>query len=67
MTSEIDIYRSAALVLRDHGREALDTALGRARELDEAGDGMGAATWRRIAQAIATLQKSEPAPDETRH
>jgi hypothetical protein len=57
---EIDIWRVAFLMLNRYGDEAdIESAL-RAEELAEAGDGTGAAIWRRIIDAIGQLENTTP-------
>jgi hypothetical protein len=46
MTSDLDIYRAAKLLIDQHGDEAALCAAGRADLLLEEGDTAGAATWR---------------------
>ena len=52
---EIDIWRVANLMLTRYGEEAILEGAQRAHELAADGDGAGAATWLRIANAIAQL------------
>ena len=61
MTSDFDIYRSARLLIDQHGDEAAIRAAERADAMLEAGDLDGAATWRRILDAIKQLQGVTPA------
>ncbi len=56
MTSDIDIYRSANLLVRQHGEDAPIHAAMRADALLEAGDLDGLATWKRILRAVEELQ-----------
>jgi len=60
---EIDIWRIATLMLKCYGDEAdIESAI-RAEELAEAGDGAGAAVWRRITDAIGQLENdTSPGP-----
>lgn len=60
MVETKDIYRSAAVVIREHGSQAEAVAEGRARQLGKAGDLEGRDVWLRIAQAIEVLQDREP-------
>jgi hypothetical protein len=60
---EIDIWRAAQLMLKRYGGEALKESAARADELMAAGDGDGAATWRRITDAVRQLvNKTPPGP-----
>ncbi len=65
MTSDLDIYRTANIVLKQYGDDAVAAAKNRAVELYEQGAATGAATWLRIATAIEELQKT--LPDSTTH
>ncbi len=59
MTSDIDIYRTANALVREHGDRAATHAAMRADELLETGDMDGRATWLRIIRAIEELASSE--------
>ena len=59
MTSEIDIYRAANELIRQHGDEAPIHAAIRADELLEAGDMDGKAVWLRILNAVDELLARE--------
>jgi hypothetical protein len=56
MTTEIDVYRSAQLLIERHGKDAPIHAAMRADERCKAGDFDGAMVWKRILRAIDTLQ-----------
>ena len=56
MTSDSNIYRAAKLLIDQHGADAGLRAAERADQLLEAGDMIGAATWRRILAAIEELR-----------
>ncbi len=62
MVSEIDIYRSAKLLIDQHGEDAGLEAAMQADAMLEKGDVEGAATWRRIVKAVEELQRQEPGP-----
>lgn len=64
MLPEIDIFRSANLLIRQHGLRAEDAARDRAYALIARHDFDGFTVWMRIAAAIATLQ--QPPPDGER-
>ena len=53
MTKEIDIYRSAQVLIREHGEDAPIHAAMRADELMAAGDMNGQAVWKRILAAVS--------------
>jgi hypothetical protein len=57
VTSDPDIYRAAKLLMDQHGQNAPLRAAERADQLLEAGDMIGAATWRRILKAVEELQR----------
>ena len=52
VTSDLDIYRSARLLIDQHGDEAPINAAMRADDLLDRGDLDGAAVWRRIVTAV---------------
>ena len=55
-----DIWRSAKALIDQHGDDAVIHAAMRADELLDDGDLDGAATWRRVIQAIKDLETTEP-------
>jgi hypothetical protein len=57
---EIDIWRAANLMLKRYGDKALEESAGRADELAADGDHNGAATWRRITDAVVQLANQTP-------
>ncbi len=59
MTSDLDIYRSANELIKQHGEDAPIHAAQRADELLEAGDMEGKAVWMRILRAVEELQSEE--------
>ncbi len=67
MIPDLDIYRSANVLLKQHGQDAPIHAAMRADELLEAGDLEGCAVWKRILRAVEELQGSEPKPGEVVH
>ena len=67
MIPDLDIYRSANVLVKRHGQDALIHAAMRADAMLEAGDLAGAATWRRILRAVEELQGTEPKPGEAVH
>ncbi len=60
MTSDLDIYRSAKLLIDQHGEDAARHAAKRADALLEAGDMEGKAVWLRILSVVKELQQREP-------
>ncbi len=67
MTSDLDIYRSAKLLIDQHGEDAGLEAAMRADKLLAAGDMDGKRTWRRIVKAVEELQRRELGPGERAH
>ena len=60
MTSGLDIYRTANLLVTQHGEDAPIRAAMRADAMLEAGDLDGYAVWKRIMRAVGELQGTEP-------
>ncbi len=65
MPSEIDIYRSAKLLIDQHGEDAPIYAAMQADKCLEAGDLDGEATWVRVIGAIAELLDQQPPGSDT--
>ena len=61
MTSDLDIYRAAKLLVEEHGEEAPIEAALSATAMLEKGDLDGYAIWKRILLAVKELQDREPA------
>jgi len=57
VTSDPQIFRAAKLLIDQHGDDAPLRVAERADELLEAGDMIGAATWRRILAPIEELKR----------
>jgi hypothetical protein len=57
--SDIDLWRSAGIVVRQHGSQAPAAAADRAKRLEAAGDKDGATAWRLIAQRCEALLNKE--------
>ena len=55
---DIDIYRTAKLILDRHGADAMAEATRRADRFEAVGDAGGAAAWRRVQDAMVVLQKA---------
>ena len=64
MPSEIDIFRSAKLLIDQHGEDAPIHAAMQADKRMEAGDLDGCAVWKRVIQAIRELLDQKPPGDE---
>ena len=67
MTSDLDIYRSANELIKQHGEDAPILGAMRADELMETGDMEGRAVWLRIVKAIEELQSQERPEGEKVH
>ena len=65
MTADLDIYRAASELIKQHGDDAPIHAAMRADELLEAGDMEGKAVWLRITKAIDELLSKERPKDAT--
>lgn len=61
---DIDIWRSAALLIRQHGEDAAIVAAQRADELLAEGATEGFRTWQLIVAAINELLRQELRPEE---
>ncbi len=62
MIPDLDIYRTANILVKQHGQDAPIQAAMRADALLEKGDLDGCAVWRRILRAVGEL-RSEERPD----
>ncbi len=67
MTSDLDIYRSANILIKQHGEDAPIQAAMRADAMLNKGDLDGVATWRRILRAVEEQQGTAPKPGEAVH
>jgi len=67
MTSDLDIYRSANLLIMKYGRHAPDHAGVWADAMLEAGDSNGHAAFKRILRVIEELQETAPKSGEAVH
>ena len=63
MTSDLDIYRSANLLVKQHGQDAPIHAAMQADAMLDTGDLDGYAVWQRILRAVEELQRVGPARD----
>ncbi len=64
MIPDLDIYRSAQALIKQHGQDAPIEAAMRADAMLEAGDLDGCAVWKRILRAVEELQRAEPLSGE---
>ncbi len=67
MIPDLDIYRSARLLVQQHGEDALFHAAMRADAMLDKGDLDGYAAWKRILRAVEELQGAVPKPGEAVH
>ena len=62
MVPDLDIYRSAQVLVKHHGADAPIHAAMRADAMLEVGDLDGFSVWKRVLWAVEELQGMEPAP-----
>ncbi len=67
MPSEIDIYRSAKVLIDQHGEDARIFAAMQADKRAEAGDMEGRRVLLRVIRAIEEMQRTRPRGDEAAH
>ncbi len=67
MPSEIDIYRTANVLIHQHGEGAALEAAQRADAMLEKGDMAGAAVWRRVLKAVEEMQRKDRREGEAAH
>ena len=67
MLSEMEIWRSAAAMIKRYGKDAGSESARHAHELLVTGDTNGAATWRRIVAAVEKIQAMTPGEEEKQH
>ena len=67
MIPDIDIWRSANVMVKRYGEDAALEAAKRADELLEAGDMDGCAVWKQIVAAVEDLQRQAPHANEGVH
>ncbi len=67
MIPDLDIWRSANLLVKQHGQDAPIHAAMRADAMLEAGDLDGYAVWKRILRAVGELQGAAPGPGARVH
>ncbi len=60
MTSDLDIYRTASVLIRDYGDEADLVAAMRADAMLEKGSLDGLRVWKRVLAAVKEIQRQEP-------
>ncbi len=67
MIPDLDIWRSAGILVKQHGEDAPIEAAMRADALLEKGDLDGYAVWKRILRAVGALPRMEPGPGVEMH
>ena len=67
MPSEIDIYRSASVLIRERGEGAALEAAQRADAMLARGDMDGCAVWKRIVAAIEEIERTQRREEEAAH
>ena len=65
MSSDIDVWRAAHRLLKQHGKNAALVAAKNADEAMRAGDLDGLRLWKQIAEAMLELLRAKP--DEGEH
>lgn len=60
MLSQMDIYRTAQLLIRQHGDAAILEAARRADHLNEEGNRAGFHVWRAVIAAVQEIQNTTP-------
>jgi len=63
--NDTDTWRSADLLIKQHGDDAEFVAAQRSDALLERGDTESSSAWNRIRQAIRTLREGKPRDGET--
>ncbi len=64
MIRDLDIYRSANVLVKRYGEDAALKAARRADVMLERGDMDGYAVWKQIVKAVEEMQRTEPAIGE---
>ena len=64
MTSDRDSYRTATVLIREHGKDADLEAAQRADAMLERGSLDGQRVWKRVLAAVKEIQRREPREGE---
>jgi hypothetical protein len=64
LTSDLDIYRTANVLIREHGDEADLEAAQHADAMLEKGAIDGQRVWKRVLAAVKEIQREEPREGE---
>ncbi len=67
MIPNLDIYRSANLLVKQHGNDAPIQAAMRADAMLAKGEKEGYTFWKRVEKAIEELRSSDPGPGADIH
>ena len=67
MTSDLDVYRSTHVLIRQHGAGAALEAAQRADAMLERGDMGGRAVWKRILVAVEEIERTERRENAAAH
>ena len=67
MIPDLDIYRSAQVLMKQYGQDAPIHAAMRANAMLEKGDLEGCAVWKRVLRAVEEIQKSGLTPEDQLH
>ena len=59
MTSDLNIYRTASVLIREHGEDAALEAAQRADAMLEKGSVDGQRVWKRVLAALKEIQRQE--------
>ena len=59
MTSDLDIFRTANELIREHGEDAALKAAMRANAMLEKGDLEGQVVWKRIVRVVGEIQRTD--------
>jgi hypothetical protein len=59
MISDLDIFRSAQVLIRQHGEDAALEAAKRADAMLANGDLEGQRVWKRVVRAVEEIQRKE--------
>lgn len=60
MTSDLDIYRTTNVLIREHGEDAALETAQRADAMLEKGSLDGQRVWKRVLAAVREIQREEP-------
>ena len=64
MTSDLDIYRTASVLIREHREDTALEAAQRADAMFEKGSLDGQRVWKRVLAAVKKTQRQEPREGE---